>query len=158
MSDPLRAHLERLLNWEEAHVTFDKAVDGLPHHLRGSTPPGFEHSPWQLIEHMRIAQRDLLDFSTNADYVHDRTWPDDYWPGSPQPPDEAAWDESIALFRLDRQALQALVSKPAFDPFAAVPTGQPHQTGLRSILVVADHNAYHLGQLVAVRKALGAWH
>jgi hypothetical protein len=157
MSDPLRAHLERLLNWDEAHVTFDAAVDGLPPHLRGAIPSGFEHSPWQLIEHLRIAQRDLLDFSTNADYVHNRTWPDDYWPKAAAPPDDAAWDEAIALFRLDRQALQALVMKPAFDLFAPVPTGQAHQTGFRSILLVVDHNAYHVGQLIAVRKALGAW-
>jgi len=157
MSDSLNAHLERVLNWNEAHVSFDDAVDGIPPHLRGAVPPGFEHSAWQLLEHMRIAQRDLLDFTTNASYSHDLAWPEAYWPKAPAPPDEAAWDESIALFRLDRQAFQALVTKPSFDPLALVPTGQPHQTGLRAILLVVDHNAYHLGQLVAVRRALGVW-
>jgi len=157
MSEPLRAHLERVLNWDEAHVDFDNAVHGIPTDMRGALAPGFEHSAWQLIEHMRIAQRDLLDFTTNASYSHDVSWPEAYWPKAPAPPDDAAWDESIALFRLDRQAFQALVSKPSFDPFAPVPTGQPHQTGLRSILLVVDHNAYHVGQLVAVRRALGIW-
>jgi len=157
MSDPLRDHLERILHWDEAHVDFDTAVNGIPTACRGALPPGFEHSAWQLLEHMRIAQRDLLNFTTSATYSHDLTWPNDYWPKTAAPPDDAAWDESVALFRLDRRAFQVLVSDPSFDPFAKVPTGQPHQTGLRSILLIVDHNAYHLGQLVAVRRALGIW-
>jgi len=157
MTDPLRTQLERLLHWDEAHVDFDNAVNGIPTDRRGALAPGFEHSPWQLLEHMRITQRDLLDFTTNASYSHALAWPEAYWPKAPAPPDDGAWDESIALFRLDRQALQSLVVNPSFDPFVAVPTGQPHQTGLRSILLVVDHNAYHVGQLVAVRKALGIW-
>jgi hypothetical protein len=156
MTDALRAHLVRLLDWEEAHVGFDKAVAGLPADSRGALAPGFEHSPWQLLEHLRIAQADILDFSVNPAYVHDRTWPDDYWPRAAAPPDAAAWDTSIADYKADLDAMKALVqSQP--DLSALVPTGKDGQTYLRSILLVADHAAYHIGQIVAVRRALNEW-
>jgi uncharacterized damage-inducible protein DinB len=154
--DPLRTQLARLLDWEEAHVGFDKAVGGTPVDQRGARAAGFEHTPWQLLEHMRIAQQDLLDFCTKADYVHERIWPDDYWP-APAPPDRAAWETSVAAFVADREHLKRLVRDPNRDLFATVPTGKAGQTLLRAILLVADHNAYHLGQLVAVRRALGSW-
>jgi uncharacterized damage-inducible protein DinB len=157
MSEPLREHLARILDWEEAHVGFDRAVDGIPADARGAVPPGFQHSSWQLLEHLRIAQADLLDFAVNPHYVHTRTWPDDYWPADPAPPDEAAWDAAVRAFRDDRKALKA-VAERAPDLFASVPTGRPQQTVLRAILLVVDHNAYHLGQLVLVRRALGLWH
>ena len=154
--DPLRAHLVRALDWEEAHVGFDAAIDGIPADKRGGHATGFEHSPWQLLEHMRLAQKDLLDFCVNARYVHALTWPDDYWP-RPAPPGAAAWDDSIADFNADRGKLKQLVRDTGVDLFAVVPTGKGDQTYMRTILLVADHNAYHLGQLVAVRRALGIW-
>jgi uncharacterized damage-inducible protein DinB len=156
-SDPLRAHLVRALDWEEAHVGFDKALDGIPEDKRGSRTDGFEHSTWQLLEHMRLAQQDLLDFARNSDYVHALKWPDDYWPRNPAPPDAKAWHQSIAAFKSDRERLKQLALDTEIDLFALVPTGKGHQTYLRTILVVVDHNAYHLGQLVAVRRALGIW-
>jgi uncharacterized damage-inducible protein DinB len=154
--DALRAHLVRLLDWDEAHASFDKAVAGLAVGKRGARAPGFEHSPWQLLEHLRIAQSDILDFCVNASYVHSRTWPDDYWPKSPEPPDAAAWDESVAAYRTDRDDMKRLASMQP-DLFALVPTGTANQSYLRAIFLVVDHAAYHVGQLVAVRRALGAW-
>jgi uncharacterized damage-inducible protein DinB len=156
-TDPLRAHLIRLLDWEEAHAGFDKAVQDLPAERRGALAPGFEHSAWQLLEHMRLAQKDLLDFCVNAKYVHALEWPDDYWPRDPAPSGEAAWDASVADFKADRQALKQLAGDDRIDLFRTVPTGEGKQTYLRALLLVADHNAYHVGQLVAVRKALGLW-
>jgi uncharacterized damage-inducible protein DinB len=156
-SDPLRAQLARVLDWEEAHVGFDKAVEGIPADRRGARAPGFEHSPWQILEHLRLAQQDLLDFCVNASYAHALKWPDDYWP-QPEPPSAAAWDQSIADFNADLEKLKALVHNPDVDLFALVPTGQGKQTYLRAVLLVADHNAYHVGQLVAARRALGVWH
>jgi uncharacterized damage-inducible protein DinB len=156
LTDPLRAHLSRLLDWEEAHVGFDKAVADLPVEQRGRRPAGFEHSPWQLLEHLRIAQADILDFCVNPKYVHDRTWPDDYWPKSPEPPDAQAWNASIAQYKSDLEAMKNLaLGQP--DLFALVPTGKGQQTYLRAIFLVADHAAYHIGQIVAVRRALQAW-
>ena len=155
--EAIRAHLAHVLDWHEAHVTFDKAVEGIPEAARGALAPGFEHSPWQLIEHLRLAQHDLLDFCVNTAYAHTLTWPDDYWPRQPAPPAGAAWRDSIAAFHADRKRLKALALDPAIDLGARVPTGNERQTYLRSILLVVDHNAYHLGQLIAVRKALGIW-
>ena len=156
MSDQaIRDHLVRLLDWKEAHVGFDKAVDGIPAGKRGARASGFEHSPWQLVDHMRIAQDDILDFCINAKYVHNLKWPDDYWPSSAAP-DEAAWEGSIAAFRRSRDRMKALAREQG-DLTAAVPTGKSGQTYLRAILLVADHAAYHVGQLVAVRRALGIW-
>ena len=153
----LRAQLARMLDWEEAHVGFDKAIDGISVDRRGARADGFEHSLWQLLEHVRIAQEDILDFCLNAAYVHTRAWPDDYWPKSPAPPDAKAWDDSIAAFRKDRARLKALAGDESVDLLSAVPTGKAHQTYLRALLLVLDHNAYHLGQLIAVRRALGTW-
>lgn len=153
--DAFRDHLVRLLDWEEAHVGFDKAIDGIPADKRGVRATGFEHSPWQLLEHMRLAQDDILDFCVNPNYVHNLTWPDDYWPTS-APPSDAAWTESVAAFTRSREKMKAL-ARDAEDLTAKVPTGKGHQTYLRAILLVADHTAYHVGQLVLVRRALGIW-
>jgi hypothetical protein len=155
--DALRAQLVRVLDWEEAHAGFDKAADGIPPGQRGSSIAGFTHSPWQLIEHLRLAQRDILDFCLNANYVHSLEWPDDYWPKNPAPPGPDAWDASLASIRADRETLKRLVRDNQIDLFATVPTGKGNHTYLRAILLVVDHNAYHLGQLVAVRQALGVW-
>ena len=156
-ADSIRAHLARVLAWEEAHVGFERAVAGLAADLRGARPPGFDHSPWQILEHLRLAQQDLLAFCRDRSYVHALTWPDDYWPVDPAPPDAAAWDASVAAYQADRAALQALAGDPSIALETPVPTGAEGQTYLRAILLVVDHNAYHLGQFVAVRRALGAW-
>ena len=155
MSDQaIRDHLVRALDWEDAHVGFDKAVDGIPPDKRGLRPNGFEHSPWQLLEHLRLAQDDILDFCVNPKYVHNMTWPDDYWPTSA--PDGAAWHRSITAFRQSRDRMKA-IAREVDDLSAKVPTGKADQTYLRAILLAADHAAYHVGQLVAVRRALGIW-
>lgn len=153
----LRAQLVRLLDWEEAHVGFDRAVRGIPVDRRGARAAGFDRTPWQLFEHMRLAQKDLLDFCLNPRYEHALAFPDDYWPRSPAPPGPEAWDASIADFRADLEQVKQLASDPGVDLLARVPAGTGQQTYLRAILLVADHNAYHLGQLVAVRQALGCW-
>ena len=155
--DPLREQLVRLLDWEEAHVGFDRAIQGIPVGQRGAHVTGFVHSPWQLLEHLRLAQKDLLDFCVNPKYDHALTWPDDYWPLSPAPPGPKAWDESVAHFKADRERLKQLVRDASVDLFATVPTGKGLQTYLRAILLVVDHNAYHVGQLVSVRRALASW-
>lgn len=147
----------RLLDWEEAHAGFDKVVEGIPADKRGARAGGFDHSPWQLLEHMRLAQEDLLDFCLNAHYAHALRWPDDYWPPDTEPPGTRAWTASVAGFKSDRERLKRLARDTSVDLFALVPTGTGEQTYLRALLLVADHNAYHLGQLVAVRRALGVW-
>lgn len=154
--DVVREHLVRFLSWGDAHVDFDKAVAGIPAHARGAHAPGLEHSVWQLLEHIRIAQDDIVDFCVNATYVHALAWPDDYWPRTPAPPDDAAWAASIAACTRSRERLQQL-TRDIDDLTASVPTGEPHHTYLRSILIAADHVAYHVGQIVAVRRALGVW-
>ena len=156
-TDPLREQLVRLLNWEEAHVGFDKAVEGIPSEHRGARPQGFEHSIWQQVEHLRLAQDDLLRFAIEPKYVHDKTWPDDYWPVNPAPPSDVAWNTCLTGFAADRERLKQLIGDESIDLFALVPTGQGQQTVLRSILLVVDHNAYHVGQIVSLRKALGNW-
>jgi uncharacterized damage-inducible protein DinB len=152
----IRDHLVRLLDWEDAHVGFDKAIDGIPPDLRGARAPGFAHSPWELLEHMRLAQDDILDFCVNADYSHSRAWPDDYWPREQGPPSSQAWTDSITAFARSREAVKQL-ARDVTDLGATVPTGSGPQTYLRAILLVADHAAYHVGQLIAVRRALGIW-
>jgi hypothetical protein len=154
--DAFRDHLVRVLDWEEAHVGFDKAVDGIPPDKRGARADAFEHSPWQLLEHLRIAQEDILDFCVNANYEHRMKWPDDYWPRNPAPPSDKAWTDSIASYTRSREDLKRL-AREVEDLTAKVPTGKATHTYLRAILLAADHAAYHVGQLVAVRRALGVW-
>ena len=154
-SPALRAQLKRILSWQDAHVGFEKTVEGLAPKLRGKRVEGFPHSPWELVEHLRITQHDILDFCRNPKY-EELTWPEDYWPKSPEPPSERAWDEAISAFREDRAALEALAMDESVDVFATIPHGSG-QTYIREILLVADHTAYHIGQLVAVRRQLGAW-
>ena len=150
----IRDHVARILAWEDAHVGFDAAVAGVPAEVRGSQPSGL-HSPWQLLEHLRIAQHDILDFCLNSTYKEMR-WPEDYWPPSPEPPSAAAWDDSIAQFLKDRKTLQRLAADPKIDLDARIPHGTG-QTYLRELLLTADHTAYHVGQIVLVRQLLGAW-
>jgi len=156
VTHPFRAQLLRSLDWEDAHVGFDTAIDGISPDVRGARAPGCDHSPWQLLEHLRLAQQDILDFCRDAHYVHSLTWPDDYWPKEPAPPSETAWADSVASYRRAREDVKALVGDVA-DLTATVPTGKGGQTYLRAVLLVIDHAAYHVGQLVAVRRALGIW-
>jgi hypothetical protein len=151
----LREHLLYLLKGGGAHLDFDKAVAGLPAELRGAKPPGVPYTPWRLLEHLRIAQWDILEFTRNPRHVSP-LWPEGYWPAGDALPDDGAWDRSVAAFRADLRAMQDLVADPTTDLFAPLPHGEG-QTPLREALLVADHNAYHLGQLVVVRRLLGAW-
>lgn len=154
MSDQaLRDHLLYLLREGGAHANFDATIKALPAELRGKRPRGLPHSCWELLEHMRIAQWDILDFSRNPDY---RTlkWPEDYWPKSAAPPSAAAWTKSVRAFRDDLEQMCKLVSSA--DLFAVIPWGSG-QTILREALLMADHNSHHLGQLIQVRRLLGAW-
>ena len=151
----LREHLLYLLAGGGAHVNFDKTIKDFPVKLRGKKSHDFPYTAWQLLEHLRIAQWDILDFCRNPNYVHPE-WPADYWPPEESPPDEKAWDKSVESFRKDLKEIQDLVGDPATDLFARIPHGKG-QTILREALLVADHNAYHLGQLVLLRKMNGAW-
>jgi hypothetical protein len=154
-TESLRKHVLYLLGGKGAHLDFDQAIAGLPEKLRGARPAGVLHTPWRLLEHLRIAQWDILEFCRNAAHVSP-VFPSGYWPAGDAPPDAGAWDRSADAFRADLQAMRDLVSDPATDLFAPIPHGEG-QTILREALLVADHNAYHLGQLVVVRRALGAW-
>jgi hypothetical protein len=151
----IRAILASALDWEEAHATFDASVAGFPMPLRGKRPDGFPHSGWELLEHIRIAQEDLADFMERADYRVVK-WPDDYWPKSPEPPSEAAWDESVAAVQRDREHIKEIANRSTIDLPSKIPWGTG-QTYLRTILVAVDHTAYHVGQIIAVRRLLGAW-
>jgi|SRR5215203_3776492 len=155
MTTSIRTSIARLLDWEDAHARFDKIVSSLPPKLRGQVPAGLPYSPWELLEHLRITQQDILDFCVNAAYK-ERNWPDDYWPRTKAPPTDTAWDESVESFCKDREALKQLALNERIDLTTVVPAGED-QTYLRELLLVADHTAYHLGELVVVRRALGAW-
>ncbi len=151
----LREHLVKVLCGRDAHLDFDSAIADLPMKLRGARAQGAPHTPWRLLEHMRIAQWDILEFSRNPKHVSP-AFPDGYWPEGDAPPDPGAWDHTIVAFRKDLQAMQDLVADPSTDLFARIPHGEG-QTILREALLVADHNAYHLGQLIMLRRVLGAW-
>ncbi len=151
----LRQHLLDLLNGGQAHANFDKAVKNLPENLRGKRPRGAEHSPWEVLEHLRIAQWDILEFSRDAKH-QSPDWPSGYWPAQLAPPNTKAWDKSVRAFRRNRKALCDLVADPSTDLYARIPHGDG-QTVLREALLAADHNAYHLGELVLLRRLLGAW-
>jgi uncharacterized damage-inducible protein DinB len=150
-----RDHLARALGWAEAHMSLDDAVADLAEPLRGRVPPGLPYSPWQLLEHIRITQHDILDFCRNPKY-EEIAWPDDYWPKSPAPPSSDAWDASVRRIREDRAGLEALARDTSIDLAARIPHGTG-QTYLREILLVLDHTAYHMGELIVARRLLGAW-
>ncbi len=151
----LRAQLVKLLGSGEAHVTFERAVKGFPAALRGVVPVGDEHSAWQLVEHLRMAQADILEFCLSAKY-REKKWPEDYWPKTAAPRSAAAWTKALAAIRRDRKKMQRLAASQKIDLLAAIPHGTG-QTYLREILLVADHDAYHVGQIVALRRRLGIW-
>lgn len=151
----LRQHLVELLKGGSAHAKFEEAVKDFPERLRGKKPEGQPHTAWRLLEHMRIAQWDIVEFSRNAKHVSPE-WPEGYWPEGDAPPSAAAWDKSVKQFRADLKAMQELVQDAQTDLYARIPWGDG-QTILREALLVADHNAYHLGELLMVRRLLGAW-
>jgi hypothetical protein len=144
-----------LLGGGGAHVKFEDAIKNFPAQLLGKKPRHLPYSAWQLLEHMRLAQADILDFSVNAAY-QELEWPEDYWPKTVSPPDSAAWEKSVRQFRADLRRMQKLVENPKTDLQTPIPWGSS-QTILREALLLADHNAYHLGELVVLRRLLGAW-
>jgi uncharacterized damage-inducible protein DinB len=144
------------LGWEQGHATLENAIKGLPSTSRGKKPASFPHSVWQLLEHIRITQHDLLDFCQNPDYVEKLEWPRDYWPPTAEPPDEAAWDKSIADCQADREALARFTKETELNLAERIPRGSG-QTYLRTVLLAVDHASYHIGQIVAVRRLLGEW-
>lgn len=148
-------HLLYLLGGGGAHISFEQAIGDLPRHLRGAQAQGLPFTAWRLVEHMRIAQWDILEFSRNSKHASPE-FPAGYWPAGDAPPDDAAWDKSLKAFRADLKAVVKLVTDPTADLCARIPHGSG-QTILREALLVADHNAYHLGQLVMLRRLLGAW-
>jgi len=151
----LRDHVLYLLEGGGAHVKFDEVIADVPVSVRGRKPAGLPHSLWMLLEHLRMAQRDILEFSRNPKHVSAK-WPEGYWPKTEAPPGSTAWNASIKKFRQDLNAMQALVKDRKTDLFARIPWGDG-QTILREALLLADHNAYHLGQMLDARRLLGAW-
>jgi hypothetical protein len=151
----LREHVLYLLDGGGAHAKFDEVVADIPPELRGQKPSRLPHSLWMLLEHLRIAQRDILEFSRNPKYAPPK-WPEGYWPKTDAPPSPATWSASVKKFREDLKAMQDLVKDPKTDLFAKIPWGDG-QTILREALLLADHSAYHLGQMLDVRRLLGAW-
>ncbi len=151
----LRKHLLDLLKGGNAHATFQDAIQDFPAELRGKRPKGSPHSPWEELEHLRITQWDILEFSRDPDHKSPK-WPEGYWPKNPEPADEKDWDRSVNSFVQDLNSLCALIADDATDLYARIAHGDG-QTILREALLTADHNAYHLGQLVLLRRILGAW-
>ncbi|MDE3136184.1 MAG: DinB family protein, partial [Acidobacteriota bacterium] len=151
----LREHLIRLLTKEQAHAGFATALDDFPLELRSAKIPGSPHTPWQLLEHLRIAQWDILEFCRNPRHVSP-SYPDGYWPPTDTPPDNASWERSVQTFLADLQAMIDLVKSPKTDLFARIPHGEG-QTILREAMLAADHNAYHVGQFILLRRMAGAW-
>jgi uncharacterized damage-inducible protein DinB len=154
-SDALRQHLLDLLRGRNAHAEFDAVVADFPSRLRGVKPPGAPHTAWQLLEHMRTAQWDILEFSRDAKHKSP-PWPEGYWPKTEAPPNAASWNNSLRSFRADLKAMAKLVADKKTDLFAKIPHGSG-QTILREALLIADHNSYHLGQMVLLRRLLGTW-
>ena len=151
-TDPVRQHVSNLLTRAEAHVDLREALTDFPKDLRGQKPGGAPHTPWQLLEHIRIAQWDILEFSRSAKHKSPK-WPEEYWPRTEAPPSDKAWDKSVQQVLADLEAMRELVGDPKNDLTAKISHGDG-QTLLREALLVADHNAYHLGQLVMVRRIL----
>jgi DinB family protein len=151
----LREHLVNLLSGRGAHVDWKASFAGIPVDLRGVRPSGMPHSLWELLEHMRIAQWDILEFSRDPKHASP-DWPAGYWPGSPEPPNAMAWEKSLKLLARDLARMKKLVANPRTNLFVRIPHGTG-QTILREALLVADHNAYHLGEAVFLRRLLGVW-
>jgi hypothetical protein len=151
----LRKHLIELLDGGHAHASFDQVIKDFPAKFRGEIPKGLPHSGWMLLEHMRISQLDILDFSRNPKYKALK-WPAEYWPKNPAPDNAVEWEKSIQAFQQDLEAMKKLVSDPKTDLFMKLPWGEG-QTVLREAMLLADHNAHHLAQIIDVRRLLGIW-
>lgn len=151
----LREHLLYLFNGDGAHLDFDSAIKGLPASVRNKKPAGAAHSPWETLEHLRITQWDVLESIRNAKHVSPE-FPSGYWPGTSTSEGEKAWSKSVEAFRRDREALAEMIASRSTDLLAALPNGDG-QTVFRKVAMLADHNAYHLGQLILLRRLLGAW-
>ncbi len=151
----LRQQLVRLLDWGDAHMTLDEAVADFPSEYMNVRPPNVPYTPWHLLEHIRIAQWDILDFCRNPNY-QEMEWPKEYWPARDEKADQAKWDETLRQFQSDQEELKRLATDPSVDLYARIPHGQG-QTILREILLVADHNAYHIGEFAILRQIMGSW-
>jgi hypothetical protein len=157
-TDELIKQLKDLLNGGQAHATFENAVKDFPEEHRSTVPTGLPYSAWQLVEHIRIAQRDILEFSSPPTGGYQpKAWPKDYWPESPKPSSAHAWEASIAAIRKDRAAFEELLSRPGVDLYKPFRWGEG-QNLLREALLIADHNAYHTGEIIMIRRLLGIWH
>ncbi len=152
----LRDNLIQLLRGGNAHIDVLSALKDFPPKLFGAKPQNVPHSAWELLEHMRIALRDLWEFSTNDAYV-EKKWPDDYWPKTAEPPSKEAWQNSVRALKEDLEAFEDLIKNPDSNLYAQIPWGKKDQTLLREFLLAADHNSYHTGELVFLRRILGAW-
>jgi len=156
-TDEILKQLLALLDGGQAHATLDEVVEGFPAKLRGTVPDGLPYSAWQVLEHLRITQRDILEFSAPpTGGYHPIAWPEGYWPKSPEPPSADAWEASVAAIRKDLKAFKDLIIRPGADLYKPFRWGEG-QNLLREALLIADHNAYHLGELVVLRRLLGAW-
>ena len=153
--EALREHVVYLVKGGGAHVHFMDALEGFPARKRGTYAKGLPHTGWQLLEHARLAQWDILEFCRNPKHVSPE-FPEGYWPKTPGPPNEAAWGKSVQQFQNDLSDMVRLIRNPRTDLYKHIPHGQ-RQTILREALLLADHNSYHLGQLVYLRRALGTW-
>ncbi len=151
----VRKHLLWLLRGGHAHVPFDRGVSGFPFKLQGKRPGRLPYSAWQLLEHIRLSLWDMLEFSRDRNHVSPK-WPEGYWPKKPAPPSASAWARSVAAVRQDMRAMERLVASSRTDLYARIPWGTG-QTVMLEALQIADHQAYHLGQLLVVRRLLGAW-
>jgi hypothetical protein len=152
----LRDNLVQLLRGGNAHVDVLSALKDFPPKLYGTKPQDAPHSAWELLEHMRIALRDLWEFSTSDRYV-EKKWPDDYWPKTAEPPSNEAWKNSVRALKEDLDAFEELIKNPDSNLYAQIPWGKKDQTLLREFLLAADHTSYHTGELVFLRRILGAW-
>jgi hypothetical protein len=158
LGQALRKQLQALLDGGQAHATFDDAVKGFPETLRGVVPEGLPYSGWQILEHIRLAQRDILEFSSNTDGSYEeKKWPEEYWPTSAEPPSAEAWEQSIEQIREDRKAFETLLTSADDAELVAPFAWGDGQSLLCEALLVADHDAYHVGELVVLRRLLGAW-
>ena len=153
--DPLRTALVELLGEGGAHVNFERAIDGIPVSARGTRVPGMAHTLWEILEHLRIAQWDIVEFTRDSTHVSPG-WPEGYWPESEAPPNRTAWSKSVDAFRAELETMRKLVSDPKRDLLAPLPHA-PDKTPFREAILLADHNAYHLGEMMALRRLLGVW-
>jgi uncharacterized damage-inducible protein DinB len=153
--EAVRKQITAILRKSEAHAGFEKSVQDFPPEKRGVRPPGSPHSAWELLEHLRIAQEDILEFCASTEY-EEKNWPDDYWPKSAAPASDDEWNHSVQSVIADREAFIALLNDSHRDLYTPFAWGDG-QTLLREALLIIDHNAYHIGEIVLLRRLLGAW-